>query len=140
MLKDKFFRIALIAVITLSMIVVYLSFIDKTNEIKNPYYAVYLRTGDLYFGKISRFPKFTISDIWYLQPSIKEEGDIDLLKYSNTIFGPSDKMEINKENIISITKLRDDSQVVNYIQGNNQDVLSVYTPNFETLEKENLLK
>ncbi|MFA5460225.1 MAG: hypothetical protein WC283_02780 [Candidatus Paceibacterota bacterium] len=121
--KDKFFKIALIIAIILLMVLVYLSFIDKTKTIKNPYYAVYLKTGDMYFGKISRFPKFVLSDIWYLQPRAEEENGIDLLKYNNAVFGPADRMEINRENIIWVSKLRDESQVVNFIEQNQNTAL-----------------
>jgi len=115
--KDKFFKIALIVAIILLMILVYISFIDKTKAIKNPYYAVYLQTGDMYFGKLSRFPKLTLSDVWFLQRNIQEEqGGFDLIKFSNTMFGPKDKMEINRENVVWISKLRDESDVVKYIQ------------------------
>jgi len=114
--KDKFFKIALIVAIILLMILVYISFVDKTKAIKNPYYAVYLQTGDMYFGKLSRFPKLTLSDIWFLQRSIDEEqGGFDLIKFSNAMFGPKDKMEINRDNVVWISKLRDDSEVVKFI-------------------------
>ena len=127
--KDKFFKIALIVAIILLIILVYLSFIDKTKAIKNPYYAVYLRTGDMYFGKISRFPKFTLSDVWFLQRSIDEEqGGFEMMKFSNAIFGPLDKMEINRENIVWISKLRDNSEVVIFIQQNQGAVLQSAQP------------
>ncbi len=117
--KDKFFKAALIIAIILLMVLIYLSFIDKTRAIKNPYYAVYLRTGDMYFGKISRFPKLTLSDIWFLQRGTSEEqGDFELMKFSDAIFGPMDKMEISKENIVWVSKLRDESEVVIFIQQN----------------------
>ena len=127
--KDKFFKAALIVAIILLIILVYLSFVDKTKAIKNPYYAVYLRTGDMYFGKISRFPKFTLSDVWLLQRSIDEkQGGFEMMKFSNTIFGPLDKMEINKENIVWISKLRDNSEVVTFIQQNQGAVLQGTQP------------
>jgi len=125
--KDKFFKIALILAIMLLMILVYLSFIDKTKAIKNPYYAVYLQTGDMYFGKLSRFPKFTLSDIWFLQTNTGEQGGFDLIKFSNAVFGPEDKMEINKENVVWISKLRDESDVVKFIQTASQPSLPTTT-------------
>jgi len=114
--KDKFIKIALIIAIILLMALVYTLFIDKTKVVKNPYYAVFLRSGDMYFGKISRFPKLTLSDVWFLQVSTQEDqAGFNLAKFSNAMFGPKDKMEINKENVVWISKLRDDSQVVSFI-------------------------
>lgn len=70
----------------------------------------------MYFGKLSRFPKLTLSNVWFIQRSIDEEqGGFNLMKYSNAMFGPKDKMEINRENIVWISKLRDDSQAVSFI-------------------------
>lgn len=126
--KDKFIKIALIVAIILLMILVYLSFIDKTRATKNPYYAVYLKTGDMYFGKLSRFPKLILSDVWFLQASLEEQGGVDLIKYSNAIFGPEDKIEINQENVVWISKLRDDSQVVISIQQNQGAALQSTQP------------
>jgi len=115
MQKDKFYTIALIIAIILLSVLVYISFINKIDR-KSTYYAVYLQTGDMYFGKLSRFPKLTLSDVWFIQRNIDEEqGGFNLIKYSNAMFGPKDKMEINKENVVWISKLRDDSQVVSFI-------------------------
>jgi hypothetical protein len=96
---------------------VYATLGNKVNTIKNPYSAVFLRTGDMYFGKLSRFPKLTLSDVWYLQVSTQEDQQtgFNLVKFTNTLFGPKDKMEINKDNVVWISKLQDDSQVVTFI-------------------------
>jgi len=113
--KDKFIKIALIVAIILLSVLVYISFINKVDK-KPTYHAVFLRTGDMYFGKLSRFPKLILSDVWFIQRNVDEEqGGFNLMKYSNAMFGPEDKMEINKENVVWISKLRDDSQVVSFI-------------------------
>ena len=49
----------------------------------------------------------------------EEQGDFELMKFSDAIFGPMDKMEINKENIVWVSKLRDESEVVIFIQQNS---------------------
>jgi len=127
--KDKFFKIGLIVAIILLGVLVYISFVDKTKVIKNPYSAIFLNTGDMYFGKLSRFPKLTLSDIWFLQRSIDEEqGGFDLIKFSNAMFGPKDKMEINKENVVWISKLRDDSEIVSFILQSKDSALQNVQP------------
>ncbi|MFA5392134.1 MAG: hypothetical protein WC306_00355 [Candidatus Paceibacterota bacterium] len=128
MKKDKFFKMTLIVAIILLMVLVYISFINKTKAIKNPYYAVYLQTGDMYFGKILRFPRLTLSDVWFLKISDqKDQAGFDLIKFSNAMFGPADKMEINRENVVWISKLRDESNVVKYIQAVSQPSLPATT-------------
>jgi len=123
--KDKFFKIALIIAIILLSVLVYATLGNKVDTIKNPYHAVFLRSGDMYFGKLSRFPKLTLSDVWFLQVTTQEnqQAGFNLARFSNAVFGPEDKMEINKENVVWISKLRDDSQVVNYIQSTLQPTL-----------------
>ena len=114
--KNKFYTIGLILAIILLGVLVYATLGNKVNTIKNPYSAVFLRTGDMYFGKLSRFPKLTLSDVWYLQVSTQEDQTgFNLAKFSDAVFGPKDKIEINRENVVWISKLADDSQVVTYI-------------------------
>jgi len=114
--KDKFLKVGLIIAIILLCALIYVSYGNKVSQIENPYYAVYLRSGDMYFGKLSRFPKLTLSDVWYLQRNIEDEqGGFNLAKFINMVFGPKDKMEINKENVVWISKLADNSQVVSFI-------------------------
>ena len=96
--KDKFIKIALIIAIILLSVLVYVTLGNKVNIIKNPYSVVFLNTGDMYFGKLSRFPKLTLTDVWFLQVSTQEDEQtgFNLAKFTNTIFGPEDKMKINK--------------------------------------------
>ena len=126
MFKNKLLLINIILLAIIAFLAVYVFVFNKNInfERKNPYYAVYLQTGDMYFGKLSRFPKLALSDVWYLQRNIQEEqGGFDLIKFSNAMFGPTDKMEINKENVVWISKLADDSQVVTFIQTAPQPTL-----------------
>ena len=50
------------------------------------------------------------------------------MKYSNVMFGPEDKMEINKENVVWISKLRNDSQVVDFILQSRNSALQNVQP------------
>ena len=115
--KNKFYTIGLILAIILLMVLVYATLGNKEDAIKNSYSVVFLRTGDMYFGKLSRFPKLTLSDVWFLQVTAQEDqqAGFNLAKFSNAVFGPKDKMEINRENVVWISKLADDSQVVSFI-------------------------
>ena len=122
--KDKFIKISLIIAIILLSVLVYVSFLNKIDK-QLTYHAVFLRSGDMYFGKLSRFPKLTLSDVWYLQVNTQEnqQTGFNLAKFTNMVFGPKDKMEINKENVVWISKLTDDSQVVSFILQSKNPVL-----------------
>ena len=136
--KNKFYTIGLILAIILLGVLVYATLGNKVNTIKNPYYAVFLRSGDMYFGKLSRFPKLTLSDIWFLQVTTQEDqqAGFNLAKFSNAVFGPKDKMELNKENVVWISKLADDSQVVSFILQSKNPALQNIRGKKEIIAKE----
>jgi len=129
MQKNKLYTIGLILAIILLSVLVYISFINKVDK-EPTYHAVFLRTGDMYFGKLSRFPKLTLSDAWYLQVTTQEDqqAGFNLAKFTNTVFGPQDKMEINKENVVWISKLSNDSQVVSFILQSEDSALQNAQP------------
>ena len=80
------------------------------------YWAVYLDTGDLYFGKLSYFPKLSLSEAYLLQRNAQDsQNPFSVSKLSNAFWGPEDKIYINGENIVWKTKLKPDSQIVNFI-------------------------
>jgi len=128
--KNKLYTIGLILAIILLSILVYTTLGNKSDSIKNSYSVVFLRSGDMYFGKLSRFPKLTLSDVWYLQVTTQEDqqAGFNLAKFTNTVFGPQDKMEINKENVVWISKLSNDSQVVSFILQSEDSALQNAQP------------
>ena len=84
---------------------------------EKPYYAVYLDTGDLYFGQMHFFPRFFLSDVYFLKQNIEDkENPLSLSKFSNAFYGPEDKIYLNKENIIWKAKLRENSQVLQFLK------------------------
>lgn len=80
------------------------------------YSAVYLNTGDIYFGKLSRFPRMTLRDVWFLQKGSDAQQGFGLSKFEKAFWGPTDEMVINNENVIWVTELKDDSEVVKSIK------------------------
>ena len=97
-------------------------------KISRPYYAVYLTTGDLYFGEVSRFPFLTLSNAWLIQrdPS-SQTGELKLTEFKNAFWSPAGTMRLSKYNIVWIAKLSKDSPVAKYIQQGNQLPISTST-------------
>jgi len=95
---------------------------------KEGYQAVFLTNGQVYFGKIEsqnhRYLKLT--NIYYLQlkdslqgqDSQNTEGDksdLSLVKLGNELHGPKDEMLINRDQILFIENLKEDSKVLKAI-------------------------
>ncbi len=60
---------------------------------KKSYYAVYLSTGDLYFGKLSYFPRVSLSDVWFRQRgSNNPQNSLNLARFADAVWGPEDKI------------------------------------------------
>jgi hypothetical protein len=83
--------------------------------IKKSYVAVYLVTGDIYYGKLSCFPKFTLDDALFLQRG--EDGSLGLQKLSDAFWKPKGPMVIERDQIVFWSKLDPESPVVDAIEG-----------------------
>ncbi len=111
-------------IIVLAAALVAIIYWQKVGFNKN-YWAVYLDTGDLYFGKLNYFPKLSLSDAYLLQRNEQnQQNPFSVSKFSNAFWGPEDKIYINEDNIVWKTKLKDDSQIVNFIKNPQQAVSS----------------
>lgn len=120
---NKSNKILLAIIIILAAALVAIIYWQKVGFNRN-YWAVYLDTGDLYFGKLSYFSKSALSDVYLLQKNSQDsQNPFSISKFSNAFWGPEDKIYINKDNIVWKTKLKDDSQIVNFIK-NPQPVAS----------------
>ncbi len=83
------------------------------------YYAVYLRTGDLYFGELSTFPSFTLKHVYMLQVNSQDQKNpLSIQKFTNVFWGPEDYLNINKNDVVWYTKLASDSKLTQLIQSN----------------------
>lgn len=82
---------------------------------KKPYVAVYLVTGDIYYGKMSYSPKFTLDDAIFLQRG--QDGNLGLQKLSDAFWKPKGPMYIEKDQIVFWSKLDPSSPVINAIEG-----------------------
>ena len=83
--------------------------------------AVFLDNGQVYFGFISHEAKETVQlkDIYYLQVNQDlQDGktkdanqQLSLVKLGNELHGPVDMMRINRDHILFVEDMKDESQV-----------------------------
>lgn len=79
---------------------------------KASYYAVYTRTGDLYFGKLVKFPSFGLKNVYTLQVNTQDQQNpIRVQKFSEVFWGPEDYLKMNRDQVVWYTKLKSDGQL-----------------------------
>jgi hypothetical protein len=109
------------AVVILALAV--LGVISVPGQKSEAWQAVFLTNGQAYFGHVARVTPnwLTLRDVHYLQttPSVQPGAttpDIAIMKLGKELHGPEDAMRINREHILFIETLRNDSAVVRTIE------------------------
>lgn len=83
------------------------------------YYAVFLRTGDLYFGQLKWFPSFGLKQVYTIQVNAQnQENPISIQRFKNVFWGPEDWLKINRDEVVWMTKLDSAGQLAQLIRTN----------------------
>lgn len=127
--KKKYVLFAIIVglVILLLAGAAYFLFAKQGLSAEGEYQAVFLSNGQVYFGQLEEMNDryVEMNDIYYLQlkeslqgenGSSIEQPDLSLAKLGNELHGPEDKMYINRDHILFIENLKEDSKVVEAIK------------------------
>jgi len=90
-------------------------------EAPSKYSAVYLQTGDIYFGELSWFPWPSLKNVWLVQRTIDQQNQAQLgiVPLKNSFWGPTDKIYLNPKQVVFWTNLRKDSQLVKVLENPN---------------------
>ena len=84
------------------------------------YQAVFLDNGQVYFGKLEepRGEFYLLTDVFYLQSgvAVDQTSSLSLTKLGSEAHGPEDWMRINKEHVLFIEDMKNDSKVIQAIQ------------------------
>jgi hypothetical protein len=81
---------------------------------KADYSAVYLESGDVYFGRLSYFPRLTLTDVHFLT---RDGERVTISSFKDAALGPEDRLYLNAESVLWIAKLRSDSPTVDVLKG-----------------------
>lgn len=85
------------------------------------YHAIQMENGDLYFGKVTRFPRFSLRDVYIVQsvqdPTNPLGSSLKVVSLIQATIWKADKIELNRDKIISISKVAADSEVLKAIKG-----------------------
>jgi len=106
---------ALLLVLLIAFLVfLFVKFNSSASQKLSRYSAVYLKTGDIYFGELSHFPQFGIKNPWFLQKTVDENNQpqIGIAPLVSVFWKPGNKIILNEKEIIFWARLRSDSQIV----------------------------
>jgi len=117
------FFLVLVAVVGVGWYYLNVRSATSTEEVainSGDYQAVFLDNGQVYFGKLeqSRGEFYLLTDVFYLQSgvSVEQTTNLALTKLGSEAHGPEDQMQINKDHILFIEDMKDDSKVIQAIQ------------------------
>lgn len=107
---------AVVIVVLVAVAVLYFSWSGgaKSDDFKaSQFTAVYLSTGDIYFGKMDWFPYPRMTNVWFIQRSVdqKNQPQFGLAPFKGIFWTPIDEISFNPKDIVFWTKIKDGSQL-----------------------------
>lgn len=118
----QFSKKQLIVFVVLALIVVALALVFSRTPLfagAPRYAAVYLDTGDLYFGKLTLLPKFQLTDAWLIQPGL-EEGTTSIARFSDAAWKPAGAINFARDHVVFWAPIAEGSQMIDAIEGRIQ--------------------
>ena len=106
-------------------------FLWKAITEKPTYTAVLLKTGDLYFGTLQRFPSFGLAHPYLLQINQGDaQNPVSVRSFKSAIWSPEDFMTINRDEVVWTARVRADSNLVKFLDAspNLPDILPPVQP------------
>lgn len=85
---------------------------------RETYHAVFLRTGDLYFGKLVRFPSYGLKNVYFIQATGDQTNPLSIQRFKNVFWGPEDILWINKKEVVWTTKIDEESGLAKLLKEN----------------------
>lgn len=114
-------KILLILVIILLLVLIGLVVWQKWGKLgfEPSYWAVYLRTGDLYFGKLTQFPSLGLKNVYTFQVNQQNsQNPVSIQRFTSVFWGPQDFLKINRSEVVWMTKLDPNGQLAQLLKTN----------------------
>ncbi len=91
--------------------------------------AVYLTTGELYFGKLVHFPNYGLKQVYTLQVNTQDqENPLSIQKFGDVFWGPEDFLKINRDRVIWSAGLDSEGQMAQFLEQNPNLLPQQQTP------------
>ncbi len=144
MSKKILVLLLIILFILIFLIIWLLAQIERPDDSSSlsPYSAVYLSTGDIYFGKFSWFPRPHLKEAWFIQRGVDAENkaQLSVAPLNSVFWGPVGELNLNPNMIIFWTKLKNDSQLVQMLNAKNGNIAPLPQTNNNIPESNNSKK
>lgn len=107
-------------VVVLVVVVGVLSFVfifnknsGNENMKSSNFAAVYMTSGDIYFGKLDWFPWPRLQNVWYLQRGLdqKQQPQAGIAPFKDVFWTPIDEVYLNPKEIVFWTKIKAGTQL-----------------------------
>lgn len=82
------------------------------------FHAVYLQTGDFYFGKLVKFPSFGLEQVYLLRLNSDQSNPVSVQRFKEVFWGPEDFISINPSQVVWTAKLDRNSKFLDFIKQN----------------------
>lgn len=91
---------------------------SKSASSPSPYTAVYLASGDIYFGRLSMFPRPKLSDAWFLQRGVNQQNQpqLGLVPFKSAFWGPTGDIYLNPQQVLFWAPVAEGSQVAQSLE------------------------
>ena len=88
-------------------------FLARVQRGTSHYVAVYLTTGEVYFGKLSWFPLPHLDNVWFLSRGLDEQNrpQSSVIALRTLFWKPSDRIYFNPKQVVFVTRLGDQSEI-----------------------------
>lgn len=109
-----------LAIVLIVGAVVYALLLGPSQVDKDRYQAVFLTNGQVYFGKLHGFEgnRPYLTDVYYFPPSEDNQAEQSLVKLGSEVHRPDNQMLLNRDAILFVENLSNDSSVVRAIERN----------------------
>lgn len=117
-------RIVLVAVVIVILALglgalITFKILNKSEELTaSKFTAIYMTSGDIYFGKMDWFPWPRLKSVWYLQRSVDQQNQpqLGIAPFKKIVWSPIDEININPKQIILWTKVRAGSELAKALE------------------------
>ncbi len=128
-MKNGVNRVALVVAVVLLVVLAGLFAWREWGSGTSTYYAVALRNGDVYFGRLSRFPSFGLKQVYVLQfNQANTQNPVTVQRFKNAFWGPEDFLQINRNEVVWMTRLNPEGQLARLIASNPELALPSTPP------------